>query len=189
MSAPTPDLTKVRVLVVDDNRYMLAIVKTILQGFGVMEVTEIRASEAAFPAFNETAPDIVIVDYVMEPLDGIAVTRLIRLSPESKNPYVPIIMLSAFAQPAQVWAARDAGVNEFLVKPVVPGDLYKKLVSVIYHPRPFVRTQHYFGPDRRRHKKSDFQGSDRRKQQLTLVRVTKDGQRKSVSSPAQALPA
>ena len=46
--------------------------------------------------------------------------------------------------------ARDAGVTEFCVKPITAIEIYRKMVEVIDHPRPFVRTKTYFGPDRRR---------------------------------------
>lgn len=179
-----PNLANLRVLVVDDNRHMIAIVKAILQGFGVREITTVRECEDAVQIFNEMVPDIVILDFVMEPVDGAAIARSIRTSPTSANPFVPIIMLSAFASPARIGAARLAGVNEFLVKPVVPADLYKKLLTVIYQPRSFVRTQTYFGPDRRRHKKDEFHGDDRRKEQAELLDVPTDKTKKKIRALA-----
>jgi len=49
-----------------------------------------------------------------------------------------------------MWRARDAGVNEFIAKPVSVKTVMSRLVAVIEHPRPYVRTQDYFGPCRRR---------------------------------------
>ena len=181
-----PNLANLRVLFVDDNRHMIAIVKAILQGFGIREITTLRDCEDAVQVFNEMVPDIVILDYVMEPVDGAAIARTIRTSPTSANPFVPIIMLSAFASPQRIATARLAGINEFLVKPVVPADLYKKLLSVIYQPRSFVRTQTYFGPDRRRHKKDEFHGDDRRKEQSELLDASKTKQKKKVQPEAAA---
>src|SRR3546814_1089406 len=77
-------------------------------------------------------------------------TRLVRRGEDSPHPYVPIVMLTAHTERHRVLTARDAGVSEFLRKPVTPKDLYLRLVSVIETPRPFVRSPNYVGPCRRR---------------------------------------
>jgi hypothetical protein len=58
--------------------------------------------------------------------------------------------------------ARDAGVNEFLAKPVSVKAILTRLISVIEHPRPFVRTKTYFGPCRRRRVDDEYRGPERR---------------------------
>ncbi len=63
---------------------------------------------------------------------------------------LPIIMLTANSEPEYVVEARDRGVTEFLAKPFTVDSLYRRLVSVIARPRPFVNAEQYFGPDRRR---------------------------------------
>jgi len=60
----------------------------------------------------------VITDWRMEPLDGLDLTRIIRTGEDSPNPFVPIIMLTGYTEVARVHEARDAGVTEFLAKPV-----------------------------------------------------------------------
>ena len=57
--------------------------------------------------------------------------------------------------------ARNAGANDFLVKPVSAKSVYLRIRSTMEHPPPFVRSQTYFGPDRRRTAK-EFMGEDRR---------------------------
>ncbi len=64
--------------------------------------------------------------------------------------------------------ARDAGVNEFLAKPICAAGLYGKIRSVMERPRPFVHSDDFFGPDRRR-KRSAFIGTERR-QRMSLSR-------------------
>jgi len=97
----------------------------------------------------------------MEPLDGIDFTRMVRTAPDSPNPFVPIIMLTAHSSMERVIQARDSGVNEFLAKPVTAKGLYNRIATVIESPRQFVRASEYFGPDRRRSVK-EFMGMDRR---------------------------
>jgi two-component system chemotaxis response regulator CheY len=97
----------------------------------------------------------------MEPLDGIDFTRMVRTAPDSPNPFVPIIMLTAQSSMERVTQARDSGVNEFLAKPVTAKGLYSRIATVIERPRQFVRASEYFGPGRRRSVK-EFMGMDRR---------------------------
>ena len=59
--------------------------------------------------------------------------------------------------------ARDAGVTEFLVKPLSAQALHQRILSVVAHPRPFIRTPTFFGPDRRRTKAAEYTGPERRK--------------------------
>ena len=97
----------------------------------------------------------------MEPLDGIDFTPMVRTAPDSPNPFVPIIMLTAHPSMERVTQARDSGVNEFLAKPVTAKDLCSRIATVIESPRQFVRASEYFGPDHRRSAK-EFMGMDRR---------------------------
>ena len=162
MSAPS--LAKVRFLVVDDNVHMIHLVKTILKGFGVAHVFEAKTPAEAFHALRHDAIDIIVLDYVMGEEDGVGLVRRIRRDEGSPNPYIPIIMLTAHSERRRVELARDAGATEFCAKPVTPAELLKKIAAVIDHPRPFVRNDAYFGPDRRRHHDPNYTGPERRKE-------------------------
>jgi two-component system chemotaxis response regulator CheY len=73
---------------------------------------------------------------------------------------MPIIMLSGHSEMSRVIEARDAGVNEFVVKPISVKSLYSRIDSLIHRLRDFVKTGKYFGTDRRRTINIGF--SDRR---------------------------
>ena len=75
--------------------------------------------------------DIAIVDFNMFPLDGVEFTRLVRNSPDSANPYLPIIMMTGHSGKQRVYEARDAGVTEFLAKPITAKGLLGALASVL----------------------------------------------------------
>jgi DNA-binding response OmpR family regulator len=75
---------------------------------------------------------------------------------------VPIIVISGYTERERVLAARAAGANEVMTKPITAKALYSRLVEVIEHPRPFVRAPDYFGPDRRRAQDSNYDGPERR---------------------------
>ena len=108
-------------------------------------------------------PDIIIADWVMPIIDGLELTQMIRQPGANANPYVSIIMLTGHSERRKVVAARDAGVTEFLTKPVSAKALYQRVMNVIANPRPFIKTETYFGPDRRRAVSSSYSGPERRK--------------------------
>jgi DNA-binding response OmpR family regulator len=86
----------------------------------------------------------------------------VRTSQASPNPYVPIIMVTGHTERPRVEAARDAGVTDFLAKPITVNNLIARLAEIVERPRPFVKCETYFGPDRRRRKMKDFTGPWRR---------------------------
>ena len=154
-------LNRVSFLIVDDNIHMRKLVRRVLRSMGVEDVAEAINGAEAIGRMRDNIPDVLITDWVMEPFDGIELTRYIRRSPESPNPYMPIIMMTGFAEREKVFQARDAGVTEFLVKPLSAAALFSRIAAIIERPRQFVRVGNYFGPDRRR-KKSDWRGDERR---------------------------
>ena len=155
-------LERLKVLVVDDNHHMINIIKTILRGFEVKDFYDASNAADAFSLIRTTAFDIIITDFAMDPIDGCEFTKLIRTAEDSPNHFVPIIMLTAYAEKSKVEQARDAGVTEFCAKPVTATELYRKVCAVINTPRSFVRTSVYFGPDRRRRKDDNYKGQERR---------------------------
>jgi CheY-like chemotaxis protein len=156
------ECSRLRFLLVDDNNHMRRIIRALLHGFGVREAYEAEDGAAGLEAFSSYSPDIVITDWAMPIFDGIELTRMIRQPDTSANPYVPIIMVTGHAEKRRVIEARDAGVTEFLVKPISAKALYQRIVSVVATPRPFIRTKTYFGPDRRRTMSSNYSGPERR---------------------------
>ena len=155
-------LESLRVLLVDDNQHMRAIVMTVLSGVGVAHIRETRDGAEALAALREWPADLAIVDFQMTPLDGVEFTRLVRNSPDSRNPYLPVIMMTGHSERTRVMDARDAGVTEFVAKPLTAKSVLERIHAVIYRPRPFVRTADYFGPDRRRKDDPGFAGPWRR---------------------------
>lgn len=143
-------LENLRILLVEDNKNMRTIVQAVLKSMGVTQIRQTRDGSEALEALRDFPADIAMVDFQMFPMDGVDFTRLVRQSPDSKNPYLAIIMMTGHAEEARVHEARDAGVTEFLVKPITAGAVISRVNAVIYRPRAFVKTEDYFGPDRRR---------------------------------------
>lgn len=143
-------LSPARLLLVDDDRAMVAILKAVLRGLGLEDVVVARDGEAAYALFRRERIDVALVDFRMPGADGLEFVRRVRRDADSPDPSLPIVMLTAHADRALVLAARDAGVTEFCVKPVTAVELHRKLAAALDRPRDFVRTPGYAGPDRRR---------------------------------------
>jgi CheY-like chemotaxis protein len=156
------DFGCLRFLIVDDNVHMRRIVRALLIGFGARDIHEAEDATAALHVVARCFPDIIITDWVLPSIDGLGLTRIIRQPDDSANPYVPIIMLTGHSEKRRVLMARDAGITEFLAKPVSAKSLYHRIFNVVARPRPFIKAAGYFGPDRRRSGQIVFAGRERR---------------------------
>lgn len=150
------------VLIVEDNVHMMRLLSAMIRSIGVDVIHAVQDPTDALEILKSNAVDFAILDLRLPVIDGIEFTMLVRNSPDSPNPYLPIIMVTAHSEREKVMAARDAGVNEFCCKPINANTLFSKIHSIIEHPRPFIRAPHYFGPDRRRHKDPTYRGPERR---------------------------
>ena len=147
MTASFKDL---KILLVDDNPHMRTIISAILKGLGVREILEAPDGRRALEMLKQWSPDLIFLDFLMQPMDGVDFTRAIRSSTDKTIRFLPIIMLTGHAHRHRVAEARDAGVTEFMVKPITAKAVIDRLQAVIYRPRPFINAAPYFGPDRRR---------------------------------------
>jgi two-component system, chemotaxis family, chemotaxis protein CheY len=157
------DFNRLRFLIIDDNAHMRRILRTLLHGFGAREVYEAEDGATGLEAFTHYSPDIIVADWAMPIFDGLELTQMIRQPGANANPYVPIIMLTGHSEKKRVTDARDAGITEFMAKPISAKSLYQRILNVIANPRPFIKTKTYFGPDRRRSTSSNYVGPERRK--------------------------
>ena len=156
------DYSSLKIMLVEDNQHMRSIVTAILKGSGIRNVRESRDGAEALDMLRQFPADIALVDFNMHPIDGVEFTRMLRNAPDSSNPYLPIVMITGHSERSRVIEARDAGVNEFVVKPLTARALLSRLDSVIMRPRPFIRCKTYFGPDRRRIADKNYPGPFRR---------------------------
>ncbi len=155
-------LDKVKLMIIDDMKPMLSLTESILRVFGFKNIFTAANGEDAFRIICKEDPDLIITDWVMEPMDGLELANMIRKNPLTPNPYVPILMMTGFSSRLRVEKARDMGITEFLVKPFTSQDLYNRVVQIIEKPRQFVDAGDFFGPDRRRKRAQDYQGPRRR---------------------------
>lgn len=157
------NLEQLSFLLVDDNEFMRSVIRSMLKSLGCRHVMEARDGTEGLKRLQVFPADVVICDWEMAPMDGIEFTRRVRGDKQNPSRFIPIIMLSGHADVARVKAARDAGVHEFLVKPIKPKAFYDRLSDMIDKPRKFVSCETYFGPDRVRRKSKNYTGPERRK--------------------------
>ena len=151
-----------RFLVVDDNAHMRRIVRTLVYGFGCREVFEAQDGGAAWEMFNQVLPDVLIVDWQIPIIDGIKLTKMIRHAEGHSKRHTAIIMLSGYTEKRRIESARDAGIHEFLAKPISAKALHQRLQNVVLNSRAFIQTSNYYGPDRRRCLHVGYSGPERR---------------------------
>jgi len=155
------NLSNVSVMIIDDYAPMRKILISLFRELGINRLSQATGGAEALSLIKTNEPDVIILDAIMEPMDGLEFTRKVRAGEAGIDPFVPIIMVSGQTEMRHILKARDAGVTEFLAKPISARAMYSRLCNVISSPRPFVRTETFFGPDRRR-KALPFEGADQR---------------------------
>lgn len=164
------DLSNVRVLVVEDSDFMRLLLADILSELSVGKVVTATDGASAQKELDKSVSgkdeaqpfDMVFADWAMKPMDGFTLLKWVRAHENPDIRFVPFIMVSAYSTLEWVTQARDAGVTEFLTKPVSVKTIVARLSSVIEKPRAFVKAKEFFGPDRRR-RDAPIPHPDRRK--------------------------
>jgi len=149
-----------KILIVDDNEHARTLLAQMLRALGAHKLVEACDGDEGLAALHEHDIDIVLTDLVMSPVDGFAFVRALRT--ESPRPQVPVIMVSGHTTLRTISEARDAGVNEFLAKPLSASGLVERLQRVVLRSKPFLHTPTYIGPDRRRRATHRHEGPWRR---------------------------
>jgi len=153
-SFPQPNadsnLNDISVLLVEDIKMMQELTSHALNCLGIKKILKATNGQDAYDLYKTHPPDIIICDWQMAPLNGLEMAKKIRRDTSSATRCVPIIMITGYASESYVKRARDAGVNEFLVKPFTAKALASRLSAVISRPKPYIESRTYFGPDRRR---------------------------------------
>ena len=119
-----------QILIVDDYTTMLRIIKNLLKQLGFNNVDEATDGSMALEKLKSKTYNLIISDWNMEPMSGLELLKTIRASSE---PYkaIPFIMVTAESKTENVIAAKQAGVNNYIVKPFNAETLKTKLSSVI----------------------------------------------------------
>jgi two-component system, chemotaxis family, chemotaxis protein CheY len=117
-----------QVLIVDDYKTMLRIVRNLLKQIGFENVDEASDGGSALAKMRQKEYGLVISDWNMEPMTGLQLLKEVRADAKLKT--VPFIMVTAESKTENVVAAKEAGVSNYIVKPFNAATLKEKLVSV-----------------------------------------------------------
>ncbi len=118
------------ILIVDDYTTMLRIIKNLLKQLGFNNVDEATDGTAALEKIKNKSYGLVISDWNMEPMTGIELLKQVRGSNDNyKN--TPFIMVTAESKTENVIAAKQAGVNNYIVKPFNAETLKTKMTAVL----------------------------------------------------------
>ena len=137
-------------------------IRNVLFALGIKDTTDAGDGERALEEMKEFKPDLILCDLKMEPMGGMEFVKQLRKDPENPHRFVPVIMITAYAELETVADARDSGVDEFMAKPLSAAALEKRIQRVLKDPRPFVEAPEFSGPDRRRSKNPTPGGPERR---------------------------
>ena len=145
-------LAKLCVLVADRDFRTASLVQRILFSFGFRNLDITTNGESALALLRARPYDIIITEWEMAPVDGVSLIKAIRAAKDDKRipRDIPILMLTGRTDLGSVAAARDAGVTEFVAKPFSAKTISNRIIQIIDNPRPFVESEEYIGPDRRR---------------------------------------
>jgi len=169
------DFAPLRVLIVEDHTFTRLLIREVLENLGCAKsnIFEAEDGSAGLAVLNEQRVHLVICDWQMEPMDGLTFVRTLRDPEKSRDPFIPVILCSAYTELDLIERARDIGVTEIMTKPITVKAIEEKVRSTIQQPRPFVDSNQYFGPDRRR-RDGDAYPHERRKKRKTVVKTIED---------------
>ena len=117
------------VLIVDDYKTMLRIIRNLLRQLGFTNIDEATDGSQALQKLRQASFDLIISDWNMEPMTGLQLLREVRA--DAKLKHIPFIMVTAESKTENVIAAKEAGVSNYIVKPFNAETLKGKMVSVI----------------------------------------------------------
>jgi len=117
------------ILIVDDYKTMLRIIRNLLKQIGFDNVEEAADGTEALQKLREKKFGLVISDWNMEPMTGIELLREVRADDSLKK--MPFIMVTAESKTENVVIAKEAGVSNYIVKPFNAATLKSKLTGVL----------------------------------------------------------
>ena len=139
------------ILILEDNSQMRMLLRAVLSGLGFRHIACAESNAEAIDLCETRNFDLFLVDqFLRHGETGLSFVKWLRNSDDSPDQTAPIVTITSFAERARILDAINAGIDEFLVKPLRPIDLARRLQAIKVNRRKFVRTADYFGPCRRR---------------------------------------
>jgi two-component system chemotaxis response regulator CheY len=117
------------VLVIDDYKTMIRIVRNLLEQLGFTNIDEALDGPTALEMIQQKSYGLILSDWNMSPMTGYELLQAVRGAERTKS--VPFVMVTAEAKTENVIAARKAGVNNYIIKPFNLAVLKQKLTAVL----------------------------------------------------------
>lgn len=151
----------VSAVVASDEKSSRSILVDILRAAGMRDIRPAVDGAAALDAVSQRVPSIVTVDFELS-RDGATALHRIRKNADSLVRRVPVLVVTSMATRTIVAAVRDAGANEVITKPLTAAKVIGRISALLLHPRTFIESATYTGPDRRRKGNQPYFGPLRR---------------------------
>ena len=119
-----------KILVIDDDKKLLQVMKSVLQLRG-FNVSVFRNWEIAYKIMKFFKPQLILLDVFLAGIDGLEICQKLKSSPFTRH--IPILLFSAFPKIAET-AIHDYGADDFIAKPFEVNDLIVKMHSVLSQP-------------------------------------------------------
>jgi two-component system chemotaxis response regulator CheY len=117
------------ILIVDDYKTMLRIIRNLLKQIDFANIEEATDGSMALSMMKQKKFGLVISDWNMQPMTGLDLLKAVRADAQLKS--TPFIMVTAESKTENVVAAKEAGVNNYIVKPFNAETLKGKIASVL----------------------------------------------------------
>lgn len=121
----------IRVLIVDDHKSMLRIIRNLLLQIGLENVDEASDGQDALQKLVQNEYGLILSDWNMMPMTGLEFLQYLRRDPTYRHQNVPFIMITAEAKPENVIEAKKSGVDNYIVKPFNAQTLETKIKAVL----------------------------------------------------------
>lgn len=163
MSAVENEPERLKILVVDDRQFQRRLIAETLRSVRDITIDYAESSEDCVMMLSSVSPDILIIDWDIERGRGLELVRRVRNGDAGADERsTPIVLLSTRNTARHVQEARNAGVDEFVLRPFSTAILTRRAIEVRDNKRDFVESPQYVGPCRRRRGDNDFDGPYRR---------------------------
>ena len=153
---------RLSVAVIDKNEKYRGVMHAILKACGVARSVGAEGPREALKCLRNNDIDLILTSYDLPEIDGTQLISTIRMDRHLLSRAAPIFCVTGFSEREIVEASIRAGADDFLVKPIVPSNLFSRMIHHLQHPLEYFETADYFGPDRRRIKLSGHNGPERR---------------------------
>ena len=124
------DLENMSCLIVDDDKFSRTFIKTALYQIGIKTIKEAATAKEAVEQLANYKIDIIFLDQQMPDKNGIELVQDLKRSPNSGIDRIPIIMITVDTKEKPVLDAKSLGIREYLVKPISPIALKKRICNV-----------------------------------------------------------